>query len=198
MPLEPDNVSAEALTVALDCVATPVFLLRPDGQIIHVNAAGMECLHASPALRQDHSRLIARRSGEAKTLAAVIARVAASRCPELVRLLKRNGNVSLLMTVTPVPGTALLTACAVDLHAEGPRLAAWLQTAFNLSPQNAELAEGLMSGLSLLEFSGKKKVTLGAARTRLKKLFAHTGTNSQAALVSALLRAAIIAPRRKF
>ena len=195
MSHEAADVSVEVLTAVLNCIATPVFLLRPDGQIVHVNHAGMAFVHSSLALRKTLSRLVPRRTSEAKTLAAVLARVAASRCPELVRLLARGGTVSLLMTVTPVPGTALVTACAVDLRAEGPRQAEWLKTAFNLSPQNAELADGLMSGLSLIEFSDKKRVTLGAARTRLKKLFIQTGTNSQATLVSTLLRAAIISPQ---
>jgi DNA-binding CsgD family transcriptional regulator len=64
---------------------------------------------------------------------------------------------------------------------------------FQLSPQNADLAAGLLSGLNLSEFSEQNGITLGATQTRLKKLFARTGTKSQAALVSALLRAASIA-----
>jgi hypothetical protein len=69
----------------------------------------------------------------------------------------------------------------------------WFKQAFQLSQQNAELAAGLMSGLSLSEFSTRKAITLGATRTRLKKLFVQTGTGSQAALLSALMRAAAIA-----
>jgi hypothetical protein len=53
-----------------------------------------------------------------------------------------------------------------------------------------------MFGVSLAEFANSKNVTLGAARTRLKKLFAQTGKRSQATLVSELLLAAIIAPHR--
>ncbi len=196
MSLAIEKLPAEALTAALECVPTPVFLLRPNGEIVHVNDAGNEFLRGNQALRRTQSGLVARRSSEAKILTAVMARVGISQRPELVRLLSRNGNVSLLMTVTPVPGHQLMIACAVNLHAEGPRLARWLQAAFAFSPQNADLAEGLMSGLSLLDFASKHNVTLGASRTRLKKLFAQTGTNSQAALVSTLLRAAMIAPGR--
>jgi hypothetical protein len=190
-------VTMEALAVALDCVSTPTFLLRPDAQIVHVNVAGNALLRGSPALYRARSRLAARRAQEARTLATVVARVAESQRPELLRLLGRNGTVSLLMSVTPVPGDTLVTACVADLRAEGPSLAGWIEEAFSFSPQNAELAEHLMLGSSLSEFSNETGVTLGAARTRLKKLFAGTGTRSQAALVSALLRAAIIAPHRQ-
>lgn len=194
MPSEIASISAEAMMAALDCVCTPTFLLCADGHIVHANVAGNELLRSNPTLRKVHSRLVSRRSNEAKVLAAVVARVAEGQSPELLRLLSRNGNVSLLMTVTPVPGGRLVTACIADLHANRPRLANWIQQAFDLSWQNAELAESLMFGDSLAEFAGSKNVTLGAARTRLKKLFAQTGKRSQGALVSELLRAAIIAP----
>ena len=128
------------------------------------------------------------------TESELLARVAESQRPELLRLLRRNGSVSLLITVTPVPGDRLVTVCVADLQPDPPRLASWIQQAFDLSPQNAELAESLMFGVSLIEFSTDNNVTLGATRTRLKKLFAKTGKRSQSALVSALLRAAIIAP----
>lgn len=190
------EVTAAALTAALDCVSTPTFLLAADSHIVHVNSAGMALLRGSQALLKTRLRLSARRTSEAKLLTAAVARVAESQRPELLRLLSRNGNVSLLMTITPVAGDTLVIACVADLRAEAPSLAPWVQDAFELSSQNAELAGSLMSGSSLMEFSSEKGVTLGAARTRLKKLFARTGTRSQAALVSTLLRAATIAPRR--
>jgi hypothetical protein len=194
MPSEIARISAEALMVALDCVCTPTFLLCADGHIVHANIAGNELLRSNPTLRKVHTRLVGRRSNEAKILAAVVARVVEGKRSELLRLLSRNGSVSLLMTVTPVPGGRLVTACIADLQAKRPHLASWIQQAFDLSRQNAELAESLMFGVSLAEFARSKNVTLGAARTRLKKLFAQAGKRSQAALVSELLRAAIIAP----
>ena len=181
--------------VALDCVSTPTFLLCADGHIVHANSAGNELLRSNPTLRKVHSRLVGRRSNEAKMLAAVVARVAEAQRPELLRLLRRNGSVSLLMTVTPVPGDRLVTACIADLQAKRPDLASWIQQAFDLSRQNAELAASLMFGVSLAEFASSRNVTLGAARTRLKKLFAQTGNRSQASLVSELLRATTIAPQ---
>jgi DNA-binding CsgD family transcriptional regulator len=191
---ETTDVSAEALAAALECASTPIFLLRPDGRIVHANTAANILLRGRRALRKVESRLVARRVNEAKILAALLTRVAETRQRGLLRLLSRGAHVSLLMTVAPVPGEALLTACVVDLHADQPVLRQWIGEAFDLSPQNAELAEGLMFGASLAEFASTSGVTLGAVRTRLKKLFAQTGKKSQAALVSALLRAATISP----
>jgi hypothetical protein len=188
------KISPEALMVALDCVCTPTFLLCADGHIVHANIAGNELLRRNSTLRKVQSRLVGRRADEAKILAAVVTRVAEGQRPELLRLLSRSGSVSLLMTITPVPGDRLVTACIADLQANKPQLGSWIQQAFDLSRQNAELAESLMFGASLAEFAVSKNVTLGAARTRLKKLFAQTGKRSQATLVTELLRAAIIAP----
>lgn len=185
-------LSAGALAVALDCVAAATFLVRADGHLVHGNRAGHRLLRGGGALRQVHARLVARRAEEAKTLTTGLVRVAASRHAELLRLVNRNGTARLLITVSPVPDDGLVTVCVVDLQASNADLTQWFRQAFQLSTQNAELAAGLLSGLSLSEFSAQKEVTLGATRTRLKKLFAATGTQSQAALVGTLLRAATL------
>jgi hypothetical protein len=185
-------LSAGALAVALDCIAIATFLVRADGHLVHGNRAGHRLLRGGGALRQVHACLVARRADEAKTLAAGLVRVAASRNAELLRFVNRNGTARLLITVSPVPGDGLVTICVVDLQASNADFTRWLRQAFQLSIQNAELAAGLLSGLSLSEFSTQKEVTLGATRTRLKKLFAATDTRSQAALVAALLRAATL------
>lgn len=189
---ETDNVSAMAPTAVLNCVATPIFLTSPDGLIVHLNIAGSELLSGNRALRNIKSRLVARRSSEAKLLAGLLLRVAESHDPEMLCLSSRDGSVSLVLTVTPVPGRDLLAVAIADLQPLGPSLTSFLRRAFGLSSQSAQLAESLMYGLSLAEFSVKTGVTLGAARTRLKNLFARTGNKSQAALVSMLWRAATI------
>lgn len=185
-------VSAVAVAGALDCVATATFLVRADGYLVHGNRAGHRLLRGGGALRQVHACLVARRSEEAKTLATGLVRVAASRQAELLRFVNRNGTARLLITVNPVPDDGLVTVCVVDLQASNADFTPWLRQAFQLTMQNAELAAGLLSGLSLSDFSTQKEVTLGATRTRLKKLFAATGTRSQAALVATLLRAATL------
>ena len=194
-PLSPTiaPLSVATLTAALDGVSTATFLLQAHGRLVYGNHAGFRMLLSGGALRQKHARLIARRAKENEALAAVILRVAESRQSELLRLLGRNAITRMLITVRSVADDGLVMVCVVDLQPTDADLAGWFQQAFQLSPQNADLAAGLLSGLSLPEFSKQNGLTLGATRTRLKKLFAGTGTKSQAALVSALLRAAAIA-----
>lgn len=184
--------SAAALAVALDCVPVPTFILATDGAIFHVNQAGNALMRHGGALRRTQSRLAARRSDDDKALMASLARVAATQRTELLRLSSRTGSLTLLIAVGPVPGHSLVTVCVADLHTQVQRSIGWTREAFGFSSQNAQLAEALLSGLSLAEFSSTTGVTLGAARTRLKKLFIETGTQSQASLVSVLSRAAAL------
>lgn len=194
-PVEAYGAGALEPAAVLNCIPTPIFLTTPGGLIVHLNTAGSELLDANRALRHSKSRLVARRLSETKALAGVMARVAESQHPEMLCLLGRDGSVSLVLTITPVPQKNLLAVCIADLQPLGPSLTSFLKNAFGLSPQSAQLAESLMYGMSLAEFSSKTGVTLGAARTRLKKLFARTGNKSQSALVSMLWRAATIATR---
>jgi DNA-binding CsgD family transcriptional regulator len=186
-------LSVGALATALDSASTATFLVQAGGRLIYGNRAGFRMLHSGGVLRQKHAHLVTRRAKENDALAAVMLRVAENHQAELLRLLGRDAITRLLITVSPVPEDGIVIVCVVDLQPAGEDLAGWFQQAFQLSPQNADLAEGLLSGLNLSEFSEQNGITLGATQTRLKKLFARTGTKSQAALVSALLRAAAIA-----
>jgi DNA-binding CsgD family transcriptional regulator len=186
-------LSVGALATALDSVSTAIFLVQADGRLVYGNRAGFRMLHSGGVLRQKHVHLVTRRAGENEALAAVMLRVAESHQSELLRLLGRNAITRMLITVSPVAENGLVMVCVVDLQPTDADLAGWFQQAFQLSPQNADLAAGLLSGLNLSEFSEQNGITLGATQTRLKKLFARTGAKSQAALVSTLLRAAAIA-----
>ena len=184
-----DALSAIASTAVLNCVSTPLLLLRSDGLIVYVNIAGNQLLRGNADLRKSQSRLVGRRSDDIELLAAAITRVANSLHPETLCLAGEHDRVSLVLTVAPVRGTPLLAVCIIDLQPSRSSLTSSLRTAFGLSPQSAELAENLMHGLSLAEFSAKTGVTLATVRTRLKALFKRTGSKSQAALVATLWRA---------
>jgi len=135
----------------MDCVSTTTFLVQADGRLVYGNRAAFRMLHSGGVLRQQHGRLVTRRAKENEALAAVMLRVAESHQSELLPLLGRNAIARMLITVSPVPEDGLLVVCVVDLQPTDADLAGWFQQAFQLSPQNAELAAGLLSGLSLPE-----------------------------------------------
>ena len=58
---------------------------------------------------------------------------------------------------------------------------------YGLTPAEARLALHLSSGLSLDEAAGELGVAVGTVRTRLKQVFAKTGTHRQASLVRLLM-----------
>jgi PAS domain-containing protein len=189
-----DSETAGLLRVALDCIGTATFILRPEGEIVVANQAATNLLRAGGVLRERDSRLVTGRPEESKALAAAVARVAERQRAELLRLLGRRGNVAVLIAISPVRGQSLVAVRVADLNLQEFHAAGWTREVFGLSPQNAQLAESLISGISLAEFSKLAGITLGATRTRLKKLFLQTDTRSQAALVSVLSRAATLAP----
>jgi len=193
--LDVGALSAITPMALLDCMSTPVFLLRSDGFIVHSNAAGSDLLRNNRVIRAAGPLLIVYRPSDTKALTGIMATVAKQESAQSLALTSDDGTSTLLLTIAPVPGNDLLVVFAVSLQPSGPNFQDFLKAAFGLSPQSTQLAESLMYGLSLAEFSSKTGVTLGATRTRLKKLFARTGTRSQAMLVSVLWRAATIATK---
>jgi len=184
---------AAATRVALDVIAVPVFTVRPDCLIIDANRAGNELLRiARMFYRSQDRRLVIRRKTDTTLFAETVLRVAKSKQSELVRFLTRQGEVTALVRVEPVPGQDLIIICVAELRAEMLLAEGWAKAAFGFSPQNASLAESLAVGVNLSEFSQTRRLPIGTVRTRMKKLLAQTGMNSQAALAAVLLRGAAI------
>jgi DNA-binding CsgD family transcriptional regulator len=70
----------------------------------------------------------------------------------------------------------------------------WSQASLSLPPASAELAEALAGGENLAEFAERTGLSIGGARTRLKKLLRRLGVRSQSDLVAVLLRTAAALP----
>jgi DNA-binding CsgD family transcriptional regulator len=192
-----DNLTqtlADALVAILNQFRTPLILLRRDKEVVHLNTTARELLRVEGALRIAGSRLVTRRAEEEACFSALVAAADAHARPAIMALRSRSGDPVMLLAVTPVSTGALVMLRIASLREQATNERDWIQQAFGLSSQGAELAEALMEGLSLAEFCDKRGVTLGAARTRLKKLFGRTGSRSQASLAALLLRAAAIAP----
>ena len=62
-----------------------------------------------------------------------------------------------------------------------------LRSRYGMTPAEANLAALLVSDLSLDQAADSLGVKIGTVRTRLKQVFAKTGTNRQASLVRLLL-----------
>jgi len=186
------QASLTAARVALNMMATPVFILRPTSEIVESNEAGQELLRVSRAFRRLQNRLVIRRAADAAAMAEAVSRVATSGTPELIRFLTRQEEASALMRIEPVPGETVVLVCITELRAPLLLDANWARAAFGFSPQNAALAESLALGHSLADFATAENLPIGTVRTRLKKLLQQTGLGSQASLAAMLLRASSI------
>ena len=106
-----------------------------------------------------------------------------------MHLANRQGDLAHLVTVSPwlasglrwwpSPNSARRCCCTMP----GRRRPLSLPQAY------AELAEALAGGENLSEFAERTGLSIGGARTRLKKLLRRLGTRSQSDLVALLLRA---------
>jgi DNA-binding CsgD family transcriptional regulator len=188
-----ESLSMTAVTALLNTIAVPLLLLQSNRSIMHTNVAGNEMLLGSQELRISKARLAGRAPKETKMLANVLTRVGERQHPETLCLVGDAERPSLVLSIAPVPGTELLAVCVYDFQSTGASLEGFFMRAFGLSAQSAELAEHMMHGLTLIEFSAKTGVAREAARTRLKNLFKRTGCKSQAALVATLWRAKTLA-----
>jgi DNA-binding CsgD family transcriptional regulator len=177
---------------ALNMLSIPVFMLRPNSEILDSNHAGQELLRVSRAFRRHQNRLVIRRAADAAAMAESISRVAVTGLPELIRFLTRQEEASALMRIQPVPGEPVVVCCISELRAPMLLGGGWSKAAFGFSPQNAALAESLALGHSLADFAAAESLPIGTVRTRLKKLLLQTGLSSQASLAAMLLRASAI------
>ena len=183
-------VSRDAALAALDCGTTPLVLIGRRGRIAHANSAAAALLAAARTFGDTGGRLRVQRQSDQDAIEAAVAAAIDHGTRGTVHLLNRQGDITNMVTVTPLPGQAVAVACLGDLR--GPILPHrhWSREALALPLAYAELAEALAAGENLAEFAERTGLTIGGARTRLKKLLKRFGTRSQSDLVSLLLRAA--------
>jgi DNA-binding NarL/FixJ family response regulator len=127
---------------------------------------------------------------------AILARVAAtlrSGSPATLQMANRQGDVQHVLAFSPLNG-ALVAVSISELRAPLLLPPKWSQASLSLPPASAELAEALAGGENLAEFAERTGLSIGGARTRLKKLLRRLGVRSQSDLVAVLLRTAAALP----
>lgn len=158
---------------------------------------------AADGLKLRRGRLTSARSGEARTLAGHIARVAAtpvrrtaSAGGAALRLSRPSGRVPYAVLVTPLGadhrrGTGPREPAALILITDPERRPAlcgrYIAELFGLTPAEACLAATLARRASIADYAQGAGIALGTARWRLKKVLAKTGTCRQSELVSLIL-----------
>lgn len=181
---------AAAAFAALDQASGAVLLLGGDGHIAFANRAARALLNAGRPFAQVGGQLSIGRRSERAELLERLAETVRSGKASVMRLQNRQEYSTHLLTLTAVPGTATVVCAIVHLRGGPPLPRGWAGRALDLSPAYAALVEAMAAGENLAEFAERSGLTIGGARTRLKKVLARTGTRSQADLVAMALRAA--------
>ena len=187
---EDNRVARNAAIEALNCGTAATLLVGHNGRIVHTNRAADVLLTNGRAFGNAGGWLRVQRQPDQDAIEAAVSAALDSGDRGIIHLLNRQGDISHIVTVVPLPGQPVAVVCLAELR--GPLLLGkhWSREALGLPLPYAELAEALAGGENLAEFATRTKLTIGGARTRLKKLLKRLGARSQADLVALLIRAA--------
>ncbi|HEX2545432.1 MAG TPA: hypothetical protein VHL79_11165 [Ramlibacter sp.] len=185
---------------ALDRLNFGVVLLGPTGEVRHVNALakGLSARTQAFSIGQaGHVQALV--PGQTHQLRDAARAVALARTQlgaaggKAIRLKGRDG-CELHAHVVPMPPSAHRFGSAVaammfvsDPAALVPSLGRKLQEFYQLSPSEALLAEALVAGKSLKEFSEERGTTMNTVKTQLKSVAAKVGAKRQVDIVRCIL-----------
>jgi DNA-binding CsgD family transcriptional regulator len=181
----------------LDMLGEPFALLSAAGFVLYMNTAFARLLGDGLAVRGQ--RLHACDPGEDESLQALDWRMAQStpaNTPPSI-LVSRKDGVPLAIRCQPIPDAAmdvlsparlLATVGVLDIRRNGGGTHI-LRQAYGLTPSEARLATCLGQGMSLREAAERERITFQTARSRLKSVFAKTGTKRQVQLAILFARA---------
>jgi DNA-binding CsgD family transcriptional regulator len=88
--------------------------------------------------------------------------------------------------VSPLPHQLGLVILS-DVATEPRSLTQAVQSAYGLTPAEAELAAALVNGESVADYAERRRRSLNTVRTHLKAIFAKTGSSRQSELVRTLI-----------
>lgn len=165
-------------------------LLDAQARIAACNAAAERLLAERDGLgfSPERDRLACARRSDADTLFAAVQAACAGRRRALL-LPRSSGRRPLMIRLEPVAPDRCALWCATR-DAPPPRASREdLAVFFDLTPAEAEMAEALAAGETVLAYAGRVGIRAGTARWRLKALQAKTDTHSLAELVLVLLSA---------
>jgi DNA-binding CsgD family transcriptional regulator/PAS domain-containing protein len=196
------DLERAAASEAVDRLPYGVVILDETGQILFVNAAGEEMLAEGDGLRTVGGRLSAIPRREADALRHLVAKASAppGRLPEgaagFLQVSRPSGQRDFALLIAPLRLDMFALTnrrpAAIVFITDPERAAvgveAILRRLFALTPAEAEVTAQLLRGRSLEEIRAELGTSVHTTRTHLKRVFAKTGTRSQAELVRVILR----------
>ena len=184
--------SAEAM---LDASTTASILLDGTGRIAHMNEAAQHIALASDGFSVRVDRIVPTepsRRGEFSALVAACAAADLNHPGGALALGRVSPKRPLQMLVTPVRlNDKYRSSVRVLVLATDPDRAihfpdAVLRRTYGLTPAETEIANALLTGFSLDEIAGLRKVSVATVRSQMKGLMGKTDTQRQGDLIRLL------------
>lgn len=179
--LVPADASSVDAARAFDVMGSAAFLLDERGQCVRWNPSAEALLKDGTLVRLRGRRLVA--TCPADGLAFV-----PTAGPAVLR--NRQGSVVGHAAAHPLPGHGPLGAARAVVFVDAVRtgrpgdIRGALAALYGLTPREAELASRLADGIGLADAAEVMGITDGAARTRLKTVYAKVGVKHQTGLVA--------------
>lgn len=185
--------SAEAMANAS---ATATFVLTSKGGIEHLNTAAEFLIGSNDGLTVSDDRLAACGTQANASLGRLLQEVSSpsfsvsdSQPSHFLSLERPSGKRPLQLIATPLPEThrqrsyadLLLLVTDPDKPPSFPDDA--LRALYDLTPAEAEVANGLLMGYSLEEIACLRRVSNGTVRQQVKGMLSKTGTSRQSDMV---------------
>jgi DNA-binding CsgD family transcriptional regulator len=184
------------LTGALEALSIPAFICDRRGNVKALTQSAEILVTSGRGLELKAGRLQPDRPDDAKVLDdALGATVAGQRPgPPLLRTVivrSRNSGPPLVLDVFPLPHQpyqlnfeprALVVARGIT--SSPARRATLLQTLYELTLSEADIAQGIAEGGSAETIATRRDVSIGTVRAQIKAIMAKVGVNRQAELVA--------------
>ncbi len=184
---------------ALDGLHHGVALIDANLRVVHANRAMEALLRAGTGLRLRDGRLVTPSVHSQSQLSALLAAAispldgAATTCAGVVL---REGSTTLSLHAAParvqagryLPHQALAVLTVTQTGTPDPAAPGWLRQHYGCTPSEVRLVTGLLEGRNLRDAADAAGTTYETARTTLKRVFVKVGVQSQAQLLSRLLR----------
>jgi DNA-binding CsgD family transcriptional regulator len=181
---------------ALDLLTVGVIILDTEANVIFVNKEARTILDMNDGLSIDHGHLaLTDAVGTCRFLSALID-PGRNHADSAFRVSRPSGRRAYHCIVSQLDGRPLLqyskNAVVVMFLTDPERIGSYrkqFETLYDLTPQEAILAEFIARGESLQEAGCSMGIKSSTARSHLKHLMQKVGVQRQGELVSALLKA---------
>jgi DNA-binding CsgD family transcriptional regulator len=188
----------------IDRLGSGLVIVGQSGRVLVTNETANQIFAAGDGLTVRDGRLHAAGASDRERLGAALDDVIVHGRDACASLGRPSGAPPLTILAVPIEtpdkmGSGEVEVAVLFIHdpLDSPPLdPADVQVMFGLTPGQAELAALLSQGHSLEEVGERLGLTLNTVRTRVKQVFARTGTSRQAELVRRLVLSAAGLRRR--